>query len=228
MLLLPRSARQEIESQASSAYPRESCGLVLGRRDGEAGRAALVVAGANLSGAPDRYELDPADFVRADRLARERGEEILGFWHSHPDHPARPSETDRAQAWEGWCYLIAAVTRAGPGDLRAWRLQDQRFQEEEIRPMTTASLRIPAPLRSFTGGADELEVSGGSLRECLRDAGVQHAELLARVLDSHGELRPFVRLFLGERDARALGGLDARVQDGDVLSIVPAVAGGRP
>jgi proteasome lid subunit RPN8/RPN11 len=58
--------------------------------------------------------------------------EIIGIWHSHPDHPARPSETDRAAAWEGWSYLIASVTKHGVADLRSWRLQGKDFVEENI------------------------------------------------------------------------------------------------
>jgi len=58
----------------------------------------------------------------------------VGIWHSHPDHPARPSETDRAAAWEGWSYLIASVTDAGLSELRSWRLSGERFLEEPVEP----------------------------------------------------------------------------------------------
>lgn len=82
----------------------------------------------------DRYDLDPAGFLAADREARSAGLEIVGIWHSHPDHPARPSATDLAGAWEGWSYVIVAVTADGAGELRSWRLEDGRFAEEPLDP----------------------------------------------------------------------------------------------
>jgi proteasome lid subunit RPN8/RPN11 len=60
--------------------------------------------------------------------------EVVGVWHSHPDHPARPSETDRNGAWEGWSYLILSVTAEGVPDLRSWRLRGEHFEEEDVRP----------------------------------------------------------------------------------------------
>ena len=86
----------------------------------------------NVERAHDRFELDPKDFVTADAQARRDGLEIVGIWHSHPDHPARPSETDRAKAWEGYSYVIASVTNEGVVELRSWRLDDGRFLEERI------------------------------------------------------------------------------------------------
>jgi proteasome lid subunit RPN8/RPN11 len=82
----------------------------------------------------DRFELDPADWVRADDAARADGLDIVGIWHSHPDHPAEPSETDRLAAHEGYSYLIVNVTRDGVGAMRSWRLAEQRFHEESLDP----------------------------------------------------------------------------------------------
>jgi len=86
----------------------------------------------NSDRAHDRYELDPQDFMRADQEAREAGLEIVGIWHSHPDHPAEPSETDRVTAWEGWSYLIATVTADGVPAVRSWRLAGELFAEETL------------------------------------------------------------------------------------------------
>ena len=80
----------------------------------------------------DRYELDPKAMLTADRDARQKGLEIVGVWHSHPDHPARPSETDRTAAWEGWSYVILSVSRDGVRDVRSWRMKGEQFEEEEI------------------------------------------------------------------------------------------------
>jgi len=92
----------------------------------------------------------------------------------------------------------------------------------------SATVRIPTPLRSFTGGADEVTVVGSTVGEVLSNLGTDHDGLLERVLDERGEVRHFVNLFLGGNDVRGLRGLQTPVGDGDVLSIIPAVAGGGP
>lgn len=84
--------------------------------------------------ARDRYELDPADHLAAEELARSAGLDVIGIWHSHPDHPAVPSESDQAQAWHGWSYLIVSVAAGTVRELRSWRLAGPSFEEEELRP----------------------------------------------------------------------------------------------
>ena len=92
--------------------------------------------------------------------------------------------------------------------------------------MTQATIRIPTPLRTFTNGASQLQVEASTVREALQAAGAEHEELLARILDDAGELRTFVNLFLGSKNISQLEGLDTPVANGDVLSNLPAVAGG--
>lgn len=134
MLVLPHEVRGEIESWIRTGYPEETCGLLVGRFHNGRTETARAIQAKNLNRqrARDRYELDPADFLAADLGAREAGLEIVGVWHSHPDHPAEPSETDRAAAWEGWSYVIVEVTRTGVAAVRSWRLQGERFHEEPI------------------------------------------------------------------------------------------------
>jgi proteasome lid subunit RPN8/RPN11 len=134
MLVLPSEIRREIEGWIRAGYPEETCGLFVGRVHGGRTEAARATHARNLNRerARDRYELDPADFMVADLAAREAGLEIVGVWHSHPDHPAEPSETDRAAAWEGWSYTIVEVNAGGIAALRSWRLQGQRFVEEPV------------------------------------------------------------------------------------------------
>jgi len=88
------------------------------------------------------------------------------------------------------------------------------------------TVRIPTPLRPFTGGADEVAVAAGTVGDALAELGRRHDGLLARVLDQRGELRPFVNVFVGPSSVRTLQGLRTSVHDGDVIAIVPAVAGG--
>ncbi len=134
MLVLPRSMAAELEPRVAAGYPHETCGLLVGRREADRALVSRVVQARNLNvaRARDRYDLDPDDFFQADEAAREAGLEILGIWHSHPDHPAVPSETDRSRAWEGWSYLILSVTAEGVADRRSWRLSGERFVEEAI------------------------------------------------------------------------------------------------
>ncbi len=93
--------------------------------------------------------------------------------------------------------------------------------------MSSATIRIPTPLRSFTGGADEVAAEGSTVGELLYAAGAAHEGLLGRVLDADGAVRSFVNVYLGSKNVAKLDGLATEVRDGDVLSIVPAVAGGQ-
>ncbi|MFQ5545467.1 MAG: Mov34/MPN/PAD-1 family protein [Acidiferrobacterales bacterium] len=135
-LHLPQSARKELEDMVYAGYPLETCGLLVGQQSNDHVEVSRVVQARNLNKerAHDRYELAPQDFIAADTEAQKAGLEIVGVWHSHPDHPARPSETDRESAWEGWSYLILAVKHDGVHDLRSWRLTSAQFIEESIEP----------------------------------------------------------------------------------------------
>lgn len=135
VLLLPPEVRAELVAQADVGYPDETCGLLLGLSD-EA--YCCVVAqhparNLNLERAGDRFELDPLDYLAAEKAAGAAGKAVVGVWHSHPDHPATPSETDREMAWPGWSYVILSVTAGGVVDLRSWRLAGHDFYEEEVR-----------------------------------------------------------------------------------------------
>ena len=92
--------------------------------------------------------------------------------------------------------------------------------------MSKVTIRIPTPLRGHTQGADEVQVEARDVREALSALGQGREGLLAKVLGPEGELRSFVNVFVGSRDVRALAGLATPLADGDVLAIIPAVAGG--
>lgn len=125
---------QRLKAMVCTGYPEETCGLLVGYQSKRLVQVWDLVQARNLNRerARDRYELDPRDFVATDAMARRQAMEIVGIWHSHPDHPARPSETDQAAAWAGWSYVIASVSREGMEDLRSWRLSDEGFTEEVI------------------------------------------------------------------------------------------------
>ena len=135
MLFMPTTLGESLNAFVRQGYPRETCGLLLGVRRGDEHVVSQVLRARNLNveRAEDRYELDPEDFLSADREARAAGLDIVGIWHSHPDHPARPSATDRDGAWPGWSYVIVSVGREGVREIRSWRLNGGDFEEEEIR-----------------------------------------------------------------------------------------------
>jgi proteasome lid subunit RPN8/RPN11 len=123
---------------AEATYPFEGCGVLVGRTSDRASIVTEVVEGHNLvtDRRHDRYELDPRDIIRAEKLARGRGDEVLGFFHTHPDHPARPSQFDTDRAWPGYHYVVIAVHSGHQVAATAWRLQDgaegNRFVEADL------------------------------------------------------------------------------------------------
>lgn len=133
-LKLRRGLRQEIEANASTGYPNESCGLLIGVHNKNQTIVEHVTAALNLNveRSRDRYVLDPDDFVHADRLASASGLDVVGIWHSHPDHPAEPSQTDLEAAWPRYSYVIVSVTKGNAGPIRSWRLANGRFEEERL------------------------------------------------------------------------------------------------
>lgn len=90
----------------------------------------------------------------------------------------------------------------------------------------SASVRIPTILRNYTGGAKEVSAEGATLSELIDNLETNHPGIKARVLDDAGALRRFVNVYVGDDDVRFIGGLDAKIDDGAQVSIIPAVAGG--
>lgn len=127
---------ERMRELAESAYPFEGCGVLVGRPRGGIWEVSEVFSGRNLveDRRHDRYELDPRDIIAAERAGRSRGEEVLGFFHTHPDHPARPSQFDRDRAWPGYVYVVCAVDQGRMRRARAWVLasQEEGAEFEEL------------------------------------------------------------------------------------------------
>jgi proteasome lid subunit RPN8/RPN11 len=138
------SLQGRLQDWACAGYPHECCGLLLGRADDGVVRVedAVQARNANAERQRDRYEIDPEDFLRADARSRERGLDIVGVWHTHPDHPARPSATDRERAWAGWSYLILSVSGSGVATMRSWRLVGSEFVEEAVCPAPASAPEV--------------------------------------------------------------------------------------
>ena len=113
---------KQIYAHAAQTYPNECFGFLVGVFD-DGGQVHGVVHGTNLrTDRTDRFEMDPAEFVRVEKKADEDGLSVVGFYHSHPDWPAIPSQTDLAWAWEGSYYLIVSMHEGRPFNTGVWAL----------------------------------------------------------------------------------------------------------
>jgi proteasome lid subunit RPN8/RPN11 len=125
-----------IGRHAVRTYPEECCGFLLGEERGGTTRVDRVVPAANerQDSRHNRFVMSPETVLAAHKEARAAGLSVVGYYHSHPDHPAQPSEFDREHAWPGLSYLIVAVRRGQVDRARSWRLRDdrERFVEEHL------------------------------------------------------------------------------------------------
>lgn len=135
MLELDRELVDRMIAHAEEIYPRECCGLLVGRSAGGTRLATELHRTGNLNTerAHDRYILDPQDWQRIDAAARAKGLDIVGIYHTHPDHPSEPSKFDLDHAWEGYSYVVVEVARGRVASWRSWVKQDERFVQEESR-----------------------------------------------------------------------------------------------
>jgi proteasome lid subunit RPN8/RPN11 len=117
-----------IRAEAERAYPHEGCGALLGSAEREI-EEALPLANGEGRSPRVRFQVSPSDYIAVEEQAEARGLRLLGFWHSHPDHPARPSPTDREFAWEGLLTLVVAVEGGRSLDLTAWEVEGAGFRE---------------------------------------------------------------------------------------------------
>ena len=126
---------KQIYAHAAETYPNECFGFLVGVPD-DGGRVHDVVRGTNLrTDRTDRFEMDPVEFVRVEKNADEEGLSVVGFYHSHPDCPAIPSQTDITQAWEGSYYLIVSMHAGRPVNAAVWALAPgapHRFKAEPL------------------------------------------------------------------------------------------------
>ena len=123
---------EAIRQHGIEAYPNECCGALLGR-DGVVS-SAHGLPNTTEEGPRRRFLVRPQDYRDAERRATELGLDLLGFYHTHPDHPARPSQYDLDHAWPFFSYVILSVQAGVPQDMTSWRLQEDRsaFAEEPL------------------------------------------------------------------------------------------------
>lgn len=128
-LVLAPGIEGAIRQHGREAYPHECCGALIGQ--GTEVRHAMGLPNTTEEGPRRRFLVRPADYRQAEDSARRFGGDLLGFYHSHPDAPARPSQYDLDHAWPTFWYVIVAVERGQPAAMTVWRLKGDRSQFEE-------------------------------------------------------------------------------------------------
>jgi proteasome lid subunit RPN8/RPN11 len=147
MIKLSQEHLQTIYAHAENMYPEECCGMVLGHLASQSKTVVEVMPTENAwsTEAADfpgthtaeskrrQYAIAPQAMLQAQKEARDRSLNIIGIYHSHPDHPAIPSECDRLYAWQGYSYIIVSVQNGKAGELKSWSLDNShQFQPESI------------------------------------------------------------------------------------------------
>jgi proteasome lid subunit RPN8/RPN11 len=124
-LRLADALAEEIRRHGEAAYPAECCGALIGRVEGEAREVVRLEPAVNRrTDDPHRYLIAPDDLRRLELEVRAAGMEIVGYYHSHPDHPAAPSRFDAEHAWPWYSYLIVRVDRGRGAEMASWVLDD--------------------------------------------------------------------------------------------------------
>jgi proteasome lid subunit RPN8/RPN11 len=130
MSAMAENAVDEIRRHAAETYPYECCGALISTNGSIV--EAFRLPNTTAAGARRRFRIGPEDYRVAESRASDRQGTLAGFYHSHPDHPARPSQHDLEQAWPNLSYVIVSVNHGTPGDITCWRLRDDRSGFEEL------------------------------------------------------------------------------------------------
>ncbi|HEY0066712.1 MAG TPA: M67 family metallopeptidase, partial [Flavisolibacter sp.] len=135
MIEIGRQALEEMTKDATGSFPDECCGFFFGREEGtrRVVESVLVAGNSKEGDKRRRFEIAPRDYLKAERYADEQELLLLGVYHSHPNHPAIPSEHDRVAAQPYFSYIILSVMDGHSAGLRSWRLNEEsQFEEEEV------------------------------------------------------------------------------------------------
>ena len=134
-LEINRGLAEEIRAHGVASYPHECCGALLGRdlsaNSQQAQRQILGLfrlMNRREDSPRNRFSVTAKDVLDAEKAAREQGLEVVGWYHSHPDHPAQPSEYDREHAWPWYSYVIVSVKAGAAEDMTSWRLNVDRVE----------------------------------------------------------------------------------------------------
>ena len=138
MISISTDSLNQIREHGVKDYPYECCGLLLGQftAEGKIVRQPYPISNAREESAKrNRFLIQPEELMQGERFAREHNLEVIGFYHSHPDSPAVPSQYDLEHAWPTYSYIIVSTTAERAGDLFSWEQEPDRsrFNQEEIR-----------------------------------------------------------------------------------------------
>lgn len=258
MLKIEASALAACREHAVEGYPLEICGFLVGSVEGDVRtcaeawsvrnawedrpdeRSALLSAISRGSGvsASDweehnrerRYLVSSDETLGAMKRARAAGLDLIGVYHTHPEHPAVPSDFDRDAAMPEWSYLILSVRDGIVVETRSWVLPfgEEQFREEEIEKTGPArvQVQIPPSLALFADGRETLLLAGATVREALDSVAQEYPSLGAQLLREDGTLRSYVNAFVDGQDIRTLEGVETTLSPMQTLMLVPSIAGG--
>lgn len=138
MITISQQLLNEVREHGVRDYPYECCGLLLGRYGAEGKLVTETYAISNAreeSAKRNRFLIEPAELMRGEKYARSRDLEVVGFYHSHPDSPAVPSQYDLEHAWPTYSYIIVSTRADQATDLFSWEQEPDRsrFNQEELR-----------------------------------------------------------------------------------------------
>jgi proteasome lid subunit RPN8/RPN11 len=138
IITIDASVLDQIRTHAEKTYPYECCGVLIGHTGDEGNRVTSLYVASNRheENRKRRFLISPEDYRAAEEIARKQKQEILGFYHSHPDHPAEPSTYDREHAWPWFAYGIVSVREGAAADIAFWQLRDDRSSFEHINHAT--------------------------------------------------------------------------------------------
>ena len=135
MITVETAAEKIMNADAVQAYPDECCGFMFGSEDADGNRVvteALPINNAAVENRKRRFEISPKDYMKGERYAADHDLQFIGIYHSHPNHPAIPSEHDRVAAQPFFSYVIISVESDGVKNTRSWLLNENfQFDEEE-------------------------------------------------------------------------------------------------
>jgi proteasome lid subunit RPN8/RPN11 len=137
MIIVSEVHSAEMRAHGERDYPYECCGLMLGtfEKDRKSVLETYAISNAREEEAKrNRFLIRPEELMRGEKYAREKGLDVVGFYHSHPDEPAVPSQYDLEHAWPNYSYIVMSVENAQTVDLRSWEMESDRsrFNKEEI------------------------------------------------------------------------------------------------
>lgn len=136
-VVLSKKLEQAIQGHGEDAFPNECCGFLLGSVNGENRRIVELMRADNDREDEEQYHrflITPETYMQGDKTARSKGLDIVGFYHSHPNAPAKPSQYDLEHAWPFYSYVIVSIMDKAADNMTSWILRDDRsaFDEEDV------------------------------------------------------------------------------------------------